>query len=111
MDRPRKLLAALRLVRGGRRGQDAFTRDHSRDAAYEIDQRQRIVRLHVGAPSDVAVGPHEDQLFRIERRRFGVVDMKNIERHAAPLGRRDQAIDSDVPIESDQAVAVTQRVM
>src|SRR5262249_35640144 len=29
------------------------------DTAYEIDQRQRIVRLRVGAPSDVAVGPHE----------------------------------------------------
>src|SRR5262249_8757575 len=37
--------------------------------------------------------------------------MKNLERHAAPLGRRDQAIDSDVSIESDQAIAVTQRAI
>src|SRR5262249_45295257 len=38
-------LVGARPVRGGGCGQGAFTRYHSRDAAYEIDQLQRIIRL------------------------------------------------------------------
>ena len=48
-----------------------------------------IVRLDIGAPCDMPVGPHQHQPSRVKRRRIGIVDVENSERDTALLCRRD----------------------
>ena len=47
--------------------------------------RAASVRFRVGAPGDVAVGPHQHEPALIGRKHLGLVDVDDVERNAARL--------------------------
>ena len=80
-------------------------------AAQKVDQFRRIRRFGVAAPGNVPVGPHQHELFGVDRGCRCVVDVDTASGMPRDLAAATRPSTATLAVEPDQAVAVAERVV